>query len=276
LFMNIIDKRGLSTYAVMAFVSLLITACSISKPALFYREAQRQQLQRNVIQAGKFSLVYYTRANEKAGTTLHVYLGGDGVPWHHLVQISDDPGPYSPLVLQLMKQDRVASIFLGRPCYQGLAKEPPCTNRYWTSARYSHEILDSMSAAIQQLMSSYKYKHLVLIGYSGGGTLAVLLARKLPQTRAVLTVAGNLDTDAWTDLHHYSRLTGSLNPARLSALPAAIRQIHIQGERDNNIPPGLADAYLRKQDQATVIKYPDADHSCCWQNHWSKILKFLN
>jgi pimeloyl-ACP methyl ester carboxylesterase len=100
----------------------------------------------------------------------------------------------------------------------------------------------------------------------------VLLAHELPQTSAVITIAGILDTDAWTDFHHYIPLFSSLNPVQLTALPDKIRQIHIQGGRDVNVPPKLAEAYLQKQDNATVIRYPNADHTCCWQNYWVDLL----
>jgi pimeloyl-ACP methyl ester carboxylesterase len=51
----------------------------------------------------------------------------------------------------------------------------------------------------------------LLIGHSGGA-LAILLAARVPQVVAVVTIAGNLDTDVWTKLHGYLRLQGSLNP----------------------------------------------------------------
>ena len=258
--MKIFNNTGLNSYALLMLLSLASTACSIAEPELFYREARQQQLQRNVVQAGKFPRVYYSRANEQPGDTLHVYLGGDGVPWHYFA-ISEDPGPYAPLVLHLMKQDRSPSIFLGRPCYQGLANMPPCNNSHWTSARYSQEIVDSMLTALQHIVLRDRYKKVILIGFSGGGALAVLLARELQQTRAVVTIAGVLDTDAWTDFHHYIPLSASLNPARLTALPDTIRQIHIQGDQDVNVPPKLTAAYLQKQDNATVIRYPNADHT---------------
>jgi len=132
-----------------------------------------------------------------------------------------------------------------------------------------------MHTALQHIILRDRYKKIILIGFSGGGALAVLLARELPQTQAVITIAGVLDTDAWTDFHNYIPLSGSLNPARLTALPDNIRQIHIQGDRDVNVPPKLTTAYLQKQDNATVIRYPDVDHTCCWENYWADILTTL-
>ncbi len=270
-----IYKTRMVVSAVIGLFCLLMTGCSLPKPELFNREVSRQQLDMNVLWAGRFPLVYYRRQQDNTGGKLHVYLGGDGVPWHHLIHKSEDPGPYSPMVLQLMAQDRSPSIFLGRPCYQGLARLSPCNPEYWTSARYAEEIVDSMSTALRLLIDQHQYKQLVLFGYSGGGTLAVLLAARLPEVHTVVTIAGNLDTDAWTRYHYYSPLSTSLNPARLPALPDTIRQVHLQGERDTNIPPKLAQTYLQKQRNATVILYPDYNHTLFWQTNWKQTLSTL-
>ena len=72
-----------------------------------------------------------------------------------------------------------------------------------------------------------------MIGYSGGGTLAQLVAEKFTQTRAVVTLAGNLDLAAWVQLHDYTPLGGSLNPAERPPLPGHILQIHYVGKQIN-------------------------------------------
>ena len=74
-----------------------------------------------------------------------------------------------------------------------------------------------MAAALSDILQRRPYQGLVLIGYSGGGVLAMLLAEQFPATQAVVTVAGNLDTDAWAIEHGYSPLRGSLNPAFATA-----------------------------------------------------------
>ena len=74
--------------------------------------------------------------------------------------------------------------------------------------------MSSMASALRRYLSRGDIDRLVWLGYSGGGTLAMLLAPRFDQTTDVVTVAANLDIDAWTDRHGYSRLSGSLNPAR--------------------------------------------------------------
>lgn len=256
-------------------LSQFILACAPLSSEHYVREVHQQSLQRHSLMAGHFPLIYYTRPSDKEGDTLHIYIGGDGVPWQNKIFVTEDPGPYNPLVLQLMRQDSKPSIYLGRPCYQGQAKRPPCQPQYWTSARFSEAVIHSMKVAIEQLMTQYQYRKLVLIGYSGGGTLAVLLASRLPQTTTVVTIAGNLDTGAWTDYHHYSALSESLNPTTQRPLSSTIMQIHLQGRLDKNIPPGLTAAYIEQQANVKILTYDHADHSCCWQRYWPDVLSLL-
>jgi pimeloyl-ACP methyl ester carboxylesterase len=54
---------------------------------------------------------------------------------------------------------------------------------------------------------------LTLVGYSGGGTIAVLLAARRSDVAEVITVAANLDVGYWTQRDGLSPLTGSLDPA---------------------------------------------------------------
>ena len=114
----------------------------------------------------------------KTGKTvdrLHIYIEGDGRPWLRGHLIADDPTPKTPLALELMARSPYTSLYLGRPCYFGYAKQPPCEPRYWTSARDSEAVVNSLAIAIQQIREPNQ--KLLLIGYSGGGTLAMTIRR---------------------------------------------------------------------------------------------------
>jgi dienelactone hydrolase len=132
-----------------------------------------------------------------------------------------------------------------------------------------------MASAVQRVAERHRARRLVLIGYSGGGTLAMLLAERVANVRALITVAGNLDTDAWTRLHGYTPLTGSLNPARRAPLPPHISQLHLAGGRDRNVPAALIEPVVRQQPGAHLRVYDDADHGCCWTRRWPQILEAI-
>jgi len=203
---------------------------------------------------------------------LHVYLEGDGSPWRHRTIIMADPTPRSPLMLRLMALDANASVYVGRPCYNGTSLEPICDNRLWTSDRYSEVVVNSMAAVIRRIAVERGSPELRLIGHSGGGTLALLLAERLNRVSDVLTVAGNLDTDAWTGHHGYTPLYGSLNPALRPLLPESVAQWHLVGGRDGVVPPMIVQGYIAAQPSASASRIDTFTHGCCWERVWPDIL----
>ncbi|NOX42112.1 MAG: lipase family protein, partial [Gammaproteobacteria bacterium] len=165
------------------------------------------------------------KIGKDTGNSIHIYLEGDGRPWRTPTHIALDPTPRNPLMLKLMALDNNQAIYLGRPCYFELS--PACSPIWWTFKRYSEEVLDSMAAVVERYTRDYD--SIVLMGHSGGGALAMLLAERLPKTSAIITLAGNLDIEAWTKHHRYTQLTGSLNPASQPPLSKTIRQYHYLG-----------------------------------------------
>jgi hypothetical protein len=216
-------------------------------------------------------------SNNKLNTSiLHIYIEGDGLPWQNPGMISSDPTPKNSLMLSLMAKDPTISIYLGRPCYFGFAQIPPCSSRWWTSARFAPEIVNSMATVLERIIAAHKRANIVLIGHSGGGALAVLLAHYFPKVLGVVTLAGNLDVSAWTRLHGYSELVGSLNPVNMPPLEKHIIQLHFQGGEDNNIPVAITSDFAAKQPFAKFRIYPKFDHYCCWEEIWPKILQTLS
>jgi len=255
-------------------LALLLTACATASQRLDER-AQRLGFTRQIVTGTDYNHVIYRNTAGSKGGMLHVYLEGDGTPWLTPNWIAADPTPREPLALELIAQDGAPSLYLGRPCYHGLAGIPPCNPLLWTSRRYGPEVVDSMTAALQKVLSQSPYDGIVFLGYSGGGTLAMLLAERFTQTRAVVTVAGNLDPDRWAAWHGYSPLTGSLNPASRPPLRPDIVQLHFAGGRDEKVPVELTHTAAAQQSCARLIMIDTFDHECCWQSEWPLILARL-
>ncbi len=211
--------------------------------------------------------------NNDKTETLHVYLDGDGTPWLHNRWKSHDPTSRNPLILQLLHQDDHPALLLGRPCYHGYSNTSPCQNKYWTSHRYSRAIVNSMTLALKKWLDKHAFDHIVLIGYSGGGVLALLMTTDIPQVTTLVTVAANLDVAAWSRHHHLPPLSQSLNPADMERAIHA-KQLHIAGSEDRIVPPSIIKAYA-SQHNAQYLILPSQNHHCCWQDIWREILNMF-
>jgi pimeloyl-ACP methyl ester carboxylesterase len=211
--------------------------------------------------------------NGNDSDSLHVYIEGDGKPWQTPRTISLDPTPGKAVMLDLMVLDTSAAIYLGRPCYFNLG-DAACSPIWWTDKRYSEQVVTSMARALDDVVVGHD--DLVLIGYSGGGALAMLLAAKRNDVRAVVTLAANLDTRAWALHHGYTPLHGSLNPADLPALPQEIGQFHFAGSEDTVVTVDMIAGALHNQPDATLEILEGADHSCCWVKWWPGILATID
>ena len=252
-------------------VAILLLATACATPARRFTErASASGLSLEWVSGTAFQHAVFSRSRA-ATRSLHVYLDGDGTPAFDGVAASD-PTPRHPLVLELMARDRGPVLYLGRPCYHGAA--PPvtaCRSELWTSERYSEVVVASMATALRRVMHDRGAERLVWFGYSGGGVLAMLLAPRFPETVAVVTVAANLDLDAWTAVHGYAALRGSLNPARQPAWPRPVYRRHYAGAADRVVPSDI----VRRGagDPATVVVVPAYDHTCCWPAMWPAIVE---
>jgi pimeloyl-ACP methyl ester carboxylesterase len=141
----------------------------------------------------------------------------------------------------------------------------------WTAQRYSGAVVASMSAAAAAFTAEHHFQRVLLVGYSGGGTLAALMARDLRGVVGMVSVAGNLDPDTWAQLHGYLPLQGSLNPALHPPLPLSLPQWYLVGQRDTNVPAAASARYLERVPSDRVWSYPRFDHACCWVAEWPAI-----
>lgn len=261
---------------VTVWVVPLVLGCASGPSARLDSEARALGFVPRTIHGTEFRhRIYFNRSGVIAGSRLHVYLGGDGTPWLGPGRPAVDPTPREPLVLRLMALDSAPSLYLGRPCYLGLNHSANCHSWHWTHGRYGEPVVASLAAVLQRILEEGGVSDLVLIGHSGGGALAMLLAERISGVSAVVTLAGNLDVVEWTRLHAYSPLRGSLNPADRAPLPPRILQWHWLGALDSNIPPNLVEPVVADGVSTRVEVLPGIDHSCCWEAVWPQLLKVM-
>lgn len=266
-------RRGRPILLAAALMASILTGCATPLDHV-EQLAAASGFERQVVAGQPFEHLVYIKHGDGNRRGLHVYIEGDGTPWFSRHRVAVDPTPRQPLMLKLMRMDPGPAVYLGRPCYFELKKH--CRPVHWTSDRYSAVVVESMAAALVGVRRQPGLRGKVtLIGHSGGGALAMLLAPRIPDTIGVLTVAGNLDLEAWTRLHGYTPLTGSLNPADTAPLPPGIRQLHLVGGNDETVPPRITRSGLARQGNAEVRRFPEQGHQCCWEDIWPSILRLL-
>ncbi|MEO8304981.1 MAG: hypothetical protein ABI724_12750 [Betaproteobacteria bacterium] len=254
-------------------MGMLAALSACATPAeRFDRRASALGLQATRLSGEGFTHRAYVAGMQPGSNTLHVYIEHDGTPWIDFDHVSDDPIPRRPFALELMAKDSGPRLFLGRPCYFESRADSQCNPLVWTHGRYSTAVVSSMVTALRSFLSLHPYRYVVLVGYSGGGTLAWLMASRIPETTRVVTIAANLDVDEWAHIHGYSPLSGSLNPTLAPALAPSIDQLHYVGGRDTNVTPSVVGSFARRHPEARVIEIADFDHRCCWIERWPELL----
>ncbi len=233
--------------------------------------------QRTIIATETFNIAAFRPTNLPHATTLKIYIEGDGLAWLDSSTPSADPTPRTPLALKLALRDPERNaVYLARPC-QFLQDDQRrnCQQRYWTSHRFAPEVIAASNTAIDVLKTESGASHLILIGYSGGGAVAALVAAQRHDVTALVTIAGNLDHTAWTSGHHISPLSGSLNPADATSRLQHIPQHHYVGQNDTNISADIALGYAARFKAPTpiVTVLPGFTHTCCWEEIWPRLVK---
>ena len=251
-----------------------VAACSTPAYKHIDRQAEHLGFERSTQGTSKFRHVVYAPSRSASSDTVHVYIEGDGVAWRWRYFIKADPTPKRGLMLSLMGRDTGNTLYIGRPCYFGLVLDEQCNSDLWTFSRFSEKVVNSMVEVIYNRTEDFS--NVVLIGHSGGGALALLIAERLHKTTAVVTVAGNIDTDAWVGHHKYTPLYGSLNPVKRSPLKASIRQLHLVGGKDKVIPASLVKEWIENQPGAELWEIPGNTHLCCWADQWAQVLNWIS
>jgi hypothetical protein len=230
-----------------------------------------------LIPAGKFTLAAYRSPVQTPGAALTIYIEGDGAAWLNRSTPSADPTPVHATALELALRHPGGTVYLARPCqFVAGADRHGCQLAYWTEARFASAVIESTSMAIDALKMRVGAQRVILVGYSGGGAVAALVASRRNDVDRLVTVAGNLDHTVWTQLHGVEPLTGSLNPADSWQQLVSIPQVHFVGAQDKVINKEVALSFRARfpiEQQPKVVIVPEFDHQCCWARDWPQLLE---
>lgn len=255
-------------------ILLLLGGCTaIPTPSERQQTLQNLSTDHNLtikpIRTNRFTLTSVI-AGQCEDKTMRVYFEGDGLSWISRSRLSDNPTPINPLAAKLMMMDKSGcKAYFARPCQYTLDEK--CSNVYWSSRRFSSEVIQSYQEALDQIKRSYGIRSFVLIGYSGGGAVAALSAAKRDDVSRLITVAGNLDTDLWVKLQGLEPLDGSLNPANETVNLEPVPQTHFIGANDIVMSKEIFSSYrghFFKPDKIESIQCDTCTHNSGWEKVW--------
>ena len=263
--------------AILVLLALVIQSCvSHSPEATAIAISDRAMLHKAELRGGDFILRVYYRF-DNPGAPLRIYLEGDGRAWLTKTRASSNPSPKNPVGLYLAAQEHKGNVmYIARPCqYVAFEKNPKCEYPYWTGKRFAPEVIDSVSAVIDIGKKKVGAGKLEIIGFSGGGAVAVLVAARRSDVSGIRTVAGNLDHKVWTQHHKVDPLRGSLNAADVAEKVAHFPQVHYVGSQDENMGRYVAENFRTKAGRDNCIKIQTvsgANHSKGWEQAWPDLI----
>ena len=217
---------------------------------------------------------------------LTVYIEGDGAAWRARQIPPRDPSPNNPIAAHLALADSSLLVaYLARPCmYLNDEQLKQCSNSLWTDARFGQEALLISNQALDNLVAAIKNQFLIppssvlqlnLVGYSGGGVMATLLASQRSDVVCLNTLASPLDIEVWAKLQKVAPLSQSFNPAFPDARLTRIPQLHWFGGKDRVVPPQALGRYKNWSpalELAQVVQViPSFNHHDFWVQEWPNL-----
>lgn len=259
------------------FIALILVLSGLSGCTAIGLYPEVQGLNSTLIQTNQHPMKVWYRISDPS-QPLVVYFEGDGRAFISRTQPSSDPTPTRSLVKAVMVHDKSPNLmYIPRPCQYVMGKN--CSVNDWTLGRYSKEMVDASYEALVEIGKANNIQTYRLVGYSGGGAIALLVAARMPDRIVdIRTLAGNLDTDAFTKVHKTTPLFNSINPADYFKAVSKVPQHHYVGTADKIVPPVVIQSYTGRSPDAEHIQVttlPNVDHGASWINAWKNIQEGL-
>jgi hypothetical protein len=253
----LIVRKGIS--AALLTACLMIGACvpgmARKIPAFDFTTAAH--MNHRAVKADPFTITTFERVWQN-GKDANIYIENDGAT------------PSDPTALRMAAADLSPNvIWIGRACqFSGMTDEAaPCPDAYLNEKRFTPEVLDAMNRVLDDVKARHGINTINLIGYGGGGSMAVLLAAWRDDVSSLRTVAAKLD----------QTLQDSLNPRDIAPRIAAIPQYHFIGGLDADVTPSVLRTFVAaipkgKQKCLSGGVVHDVGSDADWVEQWPKLL----
>lgn len=251
-------------------IGFILSGCQQASKEHLKNLAHHSSLDQSIVLKTQFfDLLSWGKDRQTA--TINIYIEGDGQAWLDPWTISTDPTPPNPMGFKLALADNrpESVLYLTRPCQYMMDRR--CTPLDWTTHRFSQKVISAYSQALDQIKEAWGNKTFRLHGYSGGATVALLIAAARHDIQSVITFAPLLDPTQWVKHHQYSPLSGSLSPLNQAVYLKRVPQDHFIGVEDEEVPPLLSTTYFHQVPESPIVhihKVPHFHHYSDWPMFW--------
>lgn len=258
----------------VVFAALLFAACTLKTAPHTPSGQALETLGFRAIPVHPTLKAYLRERPSKEGatlaTTMTIYIEGDGASWLFKTIPPRNPTPSQSLVAAMAAEDQNQFVmYLARPCqFIDVQTIKECDESMWTDGRFSTQVIAMSNQAIDRALLNVPTVRLNLVGHSGGGTLATLIAAQRSDVNCLVTMASPLDITAWARALLIAPLTRSQNPAEPNANLQQIRQTHYLGENDRIVTKESIGRYRNFPPQTEFITISGFDHQKFWLEHW--------
>ena len=259
-----------------AFVLVVLQGCSTSPLNDADAEAAAVSMRRHEITAGLFRLTTYSRIRD-TNKPVTIYIDGDVRGWRPSADPGIDDTPDDYVGLRLATLDPSPNVvFIARPCQFGI-DDLLCFDKAWEKGAWSQPVFASISRAVDHVAVVFPHPQLNLVGYSGGGAIAAVLASRRRDVMSLRTIAGNLDPDGNGRAHAADPQDDFVDPMGIAPRLALLPQEHFVGDKDVFVPPFLTENFVKAIGVSYCVKVthlPYATHQTGWQEVWaSRVVK---
>lgn len=269
---NIVTKPRIA----LLFIPLLLSSCASSIETRV-KEAEKvasiNKFEKKLVKAGDFVITTYQRVSDKDSPYVF-YIEGDGSISIGRYAIADNPTPSKVMLFKIATLDtRPNIVYIARPCqYTPVELNPNCNQDYWTDKRMAEEVIESTNIVINSINNGNPAS---LVGFSGGGGVAILVAARNKHIKDIITIAGNLDIENFSKHHGIYALKESLNPIDYAINISNIPQLHLSGSKDAIVPSKIMQGYIKaSSSDCTQQKiFPNITHTKGWDKVWQEVLK---
>jgi len=249
-----------------------LTACS-SRPSTAIPERHELTTKGFIQERSAYPGTVLVRRSRLKNDKVWVFIESDGAAFGTWpTRTPATPTVKRSVALSLALQQKGGDvIYVARPCQFLLAEltSPKCDDpNLWTTQRFSHDAIELIEEVIKRTVGDNK-RPVMLVGHSGGGTIALAIAQRKPfPVACVITLGAPIDLKSWYGLWGAAPPATAVDPANAISVGQTVPSIFIFGEHDQLVPPSAIGRWtdvIRASPRLHHIRI-NSTHGTGWHN----------